>query len=461
MSRRRWSWLRGFFAATFAMSATAVAGQQPPQPQDFAYGMEVRATQQAAAYRLAVPLQVYLGCLRADLGDLRVFNARGEPVPHALQRPRTAAAPGQAPRPMPIFALRGDPQAALDAVRVTIESGRRAVDIRAREAGGRPAGAGIEAYIVDGRTFGEPVSGLQLQWPQDAPEFAGQLRIEAGDRLDSWRAIGAGTVANLRAGDSSLIERSIEFPATRARFWRLSWTGKPAPFELTAVLLQPAGALAEAQRATLTVTGRPAPGGPGAFIFDLGAQPPVDRLDVELPEPNSIARIALSSRADAQAQWQPAGTHGFYRLYRSRDDAGGELRNKAVSIGTRPHRHWRARMAGDAGGMGSGALRLSVEWIAHELVFVARGAGPFTVAYGSSTVASAPASLDAIPKEIDIAAANLAPRHELGGPARLEQPRKPFPWKATLLWAALAIGVALLAWMALRLSKELARNDSA
>ncbi len=459
MSRCRWMHLSGACAVSVAMGAVALAGPTP-EPQDFAFGMEVRTTQEAAAYRLTVPLQIYRDCRRADLGDLRVFNARGEPVPHTFERPRAATTAEPAPRHMPLFALRGDPQAALNAMRVTIESGRGAVDIRTQEAGTHRSRENIEAYIVDGRTLEEAVTGLQVRWPQDAPEFAGYLRVEAGERLDNWRHVGGGAVANLRAGGASLVERTIELPQTRARFWRLTWSGKPAPFELDAVLLQPAGAPQQAQRTTLTITGRPLAEMPGDFIFDLGARLPLDRINVELPEPNSIVRIALSSRADTQAQWQPVTTQGFYRLLRSPGDAGSELRNKPVAIATRPHRYWRAHIIGDGSGVGGGALRLSVEWVAHELLFVARGAGPFTVAYGNGSMEDPATAFDAIPKGIDVAAAMLTDSHELGGAARLEPPSRPFPWKAALLWAAIALGTILLAWMALRLSRELAGNGS-
>jgi hypothetical protein len=51
--------------------------------------------------------------------------------------------------------------------------------------------------------------------------------------------------------------------------------------------------------------------------------------------------------------------------------------------------------------------------------------------------------------------ATLGARRELGGPARLAPTAAEFPWKRALLWAVLAMGVCLLAWMAYRLFKEM------
>ena len=46
----------------------------------------------AAYYQLTVPQAVYAGSRRDDLGDVRIFNSAGEPVPYSLDAPVAAAA---------------------------------------------------------------------------------------------------------------------------------------------------------------------------------------------------------------------------------------------------------------------------------------------------------------------------------------------------------------------------------
>jgi hypothetical protein len=99
-----------------------------------------------------------------------------------------------------------------------------------------------------------------------------------------------------------------------------------------------------------------------------------------------------------------------------------------------------------------------VEWVPHEVVFVARGAGPFYVAYGSATAESAAVSLAVLPKNLSIASASLFEPESLGGEARLSPPPAPYAWKAALLWAILIAGAAFLGWMAFRLSKDFSRS---
>ena len=50
-------------------------------PGDFAFGIPLETVATEALFDVEVPAAVYAGVVRADLGDLRVFNAAGEPVP--------------------------------------------------------------------------------------------------------------------------------------------------------------------------------------------------------------------------------------------------------------------------------------------------------------------------------------------------------------------------------------------
>ncbi|MGH9861462.1 MAG: DUF3999 family protein, partial [Candidatus Acidiferrales bacterium] len=55
------------------------------RPEDFAYGIPIQAGARSALYQVEIPLAVYRGVTRSDLGDVRVFSGAGETVPHALK----------------------------------------------------------------------------------------------------------------------------------------------------------------------------------------------------------------------------------------------------------------------------------------------------------------------------------------------------------------------------------------
>jgi hypothetical protein len=149
---------------------------------------------------------------------------------------------------------------------------------------------------------------------------------------------------------------------------------------------------------------------------------------------------------------------GFYRL--KSDDA--EVASGWVPIDLDTDRYWLVKID-RGGGLGTGTPKLTLGWVPHELVFIARGSGPFQLAYGSATALPDESPVESILAEIakpgdgkslvTIVTATLAPQVVLGGEERRFAPHL-FPWKSVSLWAALAIGVILLAWMAMRLARE-------
>ena len=232
------------------------------------------------------------------------------------------------------------------------------------------------------------------------------------------------------------------------------------------MIAEPARDRVDVTRVTLSVAGTTVPNKPGEFEFDLGARVPTDRITLELPEQNSIVEADLLSRAHPTEPWHAVTHGGFYRLKATRPvptsdstaiEANADLTNGSLAIDPSSDRYWLARIDMRTGGLGRGAPKLRVGWLPHDVVFLARGNGPFTLAYGSSK-AKPTAALGAIPESVSIVNATFTQPETLGGDARLlpAPPPKPGLWsKSATLWTVLAIGVALLAFMAYRLSREL------
>jgi len=83
------------------------------------------------------------------------------------------------------------------------------------------------------------VTALELIWSQAPPEFAGRLRIESSDNLDSWRLVAAAApIASLQADGRELLQARIELPPSRAKFWRLSWVDGVPSLPVTKVQAQ-------------------------------------------------------------------------------------------------------------------------------------------------------------------------------------------------------------------------------
>lgn len=433
------------------------------RPQDFAFGVPVQVDGREALYEVEIPASVYQGITRPDLGDVRVFNADGEPVPFALE-PRP---PQRAQKPQPIavryFPLYGEQPSDLDGLRLKVEkSGAGTVVSVKSESGEALAKRRLLAYLVDVSALKQPYEALELDWRQDSASYATNLRIEASDDLKSWTTVvSQAPLVRVDHDGQRLEQRSVEFQPRTAKYLRLSWPafaradgpGRAEPLELTGVMVRTGDIALEPERAwkeTLPEAGER----PGEYLYDLGGQFPIERVRFTLPQENTIARVELLSRADPRRDWQLVTGGVIYRLTQQ----GHQVSSPDLTVPTNADRYWLLRVDQKGGGLGSGLPRLSAGWVPQKLVFAARGKEPFQIAYGSSKVQAAAYPIETVvpgwrsdqrPKLVH---AELLPERLLGGAAALH---RPFNYRVWGLWSVLALGVVLLAWMAWRLSKQM------
>ena len=436
-------------ASTGALAETAAA------PGDFAYGIPIATTGSAAAYRVAIPVDVYAKATHEDLRDIRIFNAAGEVVPYEIQQaPARAAQLAEGPS-LTLFALWADARPTLNGLQLTIQSNGTAVNL---QAGSPPAQTRtIDRYLLDARQVAAPLYALQLKWPDDAADFTGNMRVEASDDLQSWRTVIADSpVVNLHGSGAHLVENRIDLGGSKAQFFRLTWIGKAAPFEVTSATAQTSPGRREPESHSLTINGSAVPGKAQEYSFDLGARLPITKVDVVLPQANSVARVQLLSRKQAADPWRPIGSGDFFRMR----DGASERHNSPLEIGRDSDRFWLARFAQEPGTAAATLPQLRVTWDAQDIVFLARGAGPYQLAYGSAAATAASSPLASLLGGMAVASASVGAPVAIGGPERLLPAPRTVPWKMALLWAVLGVGMLMLAAMAYRLSRELADRPS-
>jgi hypothetical protein len=430
------------------LACSAWAHAQAIAPGDFAYGAPIALARAAAAYRFALPLSVYQNTVRADLGDLRVFNAEGAVVPFALSRPAAQSLIHKTPVALPLFPLHDGARVLIDGMHLTINSLGSAVNLQTQN--GTPVTPAVRQYLLDARALDTTLSALQLAWPDAAAEYTGRLNVEVSDDLSAWRSlVVAAPIANLRANGQTLIENRLEFAPTQAKFWRLTWLGMAPSFELSGVQAEPAASLTEPTRAVLDVSGVADPKDAREYQFDLGAHPPVSRVNLQLPDANSVVDVELSSRPTAGAPWRAILHAGFYRL----KTTDAEQQNAPLEVTADADRYWRARMLG-SGSVPSSPPRLHLEWIPNEVTFLAQGQAPFRLAYGNATADRGEADLSRLPNTLEAVQTTLGPQQVAGGADRLLAQATPFPRMRIALWGALLLAVAILGFMAYRVAKD-------
>ncbi|HRF12455.1 MAG: hypothetical protein AW09_001518 [Candidatus Accumulibacter phosphatis] len=430
-------------------------------PEDFAFGMPLETRGAEALFQVELPQAVYEGVLRADLGDLRVFNASGEAVPHAFLPQPATSREKQQPLRLTFFALRGDAVVGVDALEVRIDrsSGRAVLTMN-----GRPPlrTATLLGYLIDATAIEQPLQALALELPRSVDNVVTRVRVDASDDLARWSTLVADApVLRLEAGGQRLEQLLVEFPPRQAKFFRLSWPSAAPALQLAGLAGEPGETVVEAPRQWKQVAGSAVQEHSGEYVFDLGGRFPVDRLRLVLPQANSVASVEVLARTRASDPWRRITANTVYRL----GVAGQEVVNPDLPIAPVSDRYWLLRVDPRGGGLGAGAPALAAGWLPQRLVFAARGALPFQLAYGSSTAAPAVYPIATLVPgyraEDDSKARPFPIGHASTGSARTlageRATRTPIDWKRWTLWGSLLLGVGLLGWMALRLSRQMFR----
>ena len=423
------------------------------RPMDFAYGMAISADGAQALYEIDIPAAVYRAVTRADLGDVRVFNGQGEVVPHAL-RPRVAVKEqAGGPVSLPSFPLWGERANKLDELNLRIDKRGDGAIVEVRSGGNNSAEKKLRGYLLDASALPQALTSLEFAW-LSAGSFIGTVRIEGSDDLAHWRVVADNAaLARLSFGGHQVARNRVELRAAKAKYLRISWPESQPPLVALTVRAEASPIVVASPRLWQSFAAAPSSGKNGEYAYDLGGAFTFDRLRVRLPQVNTLVQLQVLSRVKSSDPWSLATSALVYRL-RERD---AEVASPEIIINSHGERYWLLRVDQKGGGVGSGDLGIEIGWVPHKLVFAARGSGPFQLAYGSSMVKSAALAIDALipgyktKAEFKVARATLGEPMTLAGVSRLGASRD---FKTLMLWGSLILGVTVLGWMALRLSRQ-------
>lgn len=435
------------------------------QPGDFRYTAPIALDAGGSHYRVALPVQAYRAAARRDLGDVRIFNASGEPVPYAFLRQELPQVPATLQR-VRFFPLYGDEAKGLDGTTVTVarNAGGTVVSVSVNERPS-PARRRLLGYLLDPGELKSAKDALSLEW-DSKDGFTAQARVEGSDDLKQWHTITANApILSLQHAGASFERSRIELRGAGGRYLRLSLSGVPASFRLREVRLELRPDVSHPTRDWLTLQGTRTKTD-GEWLFDAAGHFPVDRLRLRLPELNSVAQVQLHTRERVDDNWRYVTSSIAYRLA----GEGGDVTNSDFTVPPNADRYWLLKVDQKGGGFGAGEVKLEIGWLPHELVFAARGAAPFTLAFGNDK--SKPGALPVaavMPKD-----AVVVRPATLGAIAGLAE-TQPSPFTEPLrfakalaesrdirrwaLWAALIAGVLLLAWMAFRLLRDVGKQS--
>jgi hypothetical protein len=443
------------FFGTVVLASAALAAS--PAPDDYQRGIRVDPVPGKPLVEIAMPDEVYLGVTRADLGDVRVFNAEGIAVPHAFCSAPEQTRPEVTTQSLPVYELRDALQAAKGGASVEVQT-PAGTQVTVQEGDeGAPELQNGRTHIIDARPIDAAVRAIQFDWASPDGASEARVRIEASDDLDRWSVIVPGS-SLLRAtlGDQEIRRERIELPEHRYHYLRIQRVDGGPPLQINAVLAEavtpgpPIEPVWFNPRALNAVE-------PGVHSFETDRLAPLQFARLQMVQDNSSVRARLQSRPDDKQPWIDRWSGESYLIVTATERRESPTARFAATT----DRHWRMLLVGDSQASTPPMLQLGYRPV--RLRFLAQGSSPYTVAFGSRRAErySAPAcnALLADVSERDLGEmvgevyASGSPT-VLGGDTALKPLPKKTPVRLVVLWTVLVAGAGLLIVMALSLLKR-------
>ena len=444
-------------------------------PTDFAFGRSVELLEPAQPMAaVPIPVDLYRDSRSEGLFDVCVFNGQGQQVPHALQREVTSGAVPKEDQgtAVPFFPVSvQNAQAPLElSVTITRASDGQVLALQSgtkSSAASEPPVAKVAAYLLDVRALQQTELGLhaaRFDWIDAPDNLILPLSIDTSEDLIQWQPLQVdGGLLHLSHAGQRIVRDRVQWSPRKAAFLRvrpLSLPSFPAQLRAARVEAVPETPAPERERVAVKA-GQGSDPAKGVYRFDLGGEVPVEELEVELPEDNSVISGELWSAARADGPYQRLTEARFYRML----SQGKPLTGPRLRVFRQRARFYELRVDRTRLGLGAGTPVLATYHTPEQLLFLLRGSGPFTVAYGRHQVRrqrfEPEELLGLLPPRPEggpakPARARLGDKRDLGGAKLLAPPPPEPPYKTYALWAVLIAGVGVLGLLAYRL----ARSDS-
>jgi hypothetical protein len=442
--------------------------------RSYAVRIPVTPVPDAPLQRLLLPAEALVRLQSAGYADLRLFNAAGQPVPMALASVPTQTSTQEHSVKLPAYPILGAEAAAtagLEGLSLRIEErqGRRVVQLNTTGTTGTTSASAapqkVLGALLDARKLKEPVAAMTL----DADLPVGQpvsFNVQASKDLKSWRPL-ADTVlyrADASASAASLGDTRLDLAMAdlKDHYLRITW-GAAAVTVRGATLLS-SQSTAVRQRVSASMAA-PALANAHELGFALPFSTPVAALKITPQGSNVLVPIRVLGRNDRQQPWALLATSVVYRLGAAgKEQTSGPVDLQGVSVR-------EMKIEADAKTPGfAAAPDIVLQFEPAQLVFLASGSGPFTLAAGLAGPSGAAgaflpmASLipgykasqeNTLPQaQLDVARMDITGGAVPGPLVAAQAGSDGVPTRSLVLWGILLLGVLALAGMAWVLLKQ-------
>ncbi len=441
-------------AVAMGVVLSAVAQEKPA---DFTTQVPLSVTGEGPWYRLELPLNVQLNARQADLSDVRVFNAAGEVQVYALARETARSNEARTLTEVKWFPLYNSVDATETAPSVRVQSSTNGTLVEVQPSSQLEAGEEeLRGWLLDASAIKAPLQQLVLDWSSERDGFQ-RFTVEASDDLQHWQSWGEGQVARLTFSDERVEQHEVNLPGQSARYLRLLWITPHSAPTLTSAQLQSASTRSLPLPLVWSqgLTGSSVKAGEYTWQLPMGLN--VERVQIELSQPNSLAPVSLAGRRDSSLPWQSLGSGLLYRLAQN----GQDVVQNELQLSGQIVQQLKLTVDERGGGLGDQAPTLKYAVRVTQLVFLARGPGPYTLVVGNATAKAANLPLSTLIPDYSPAKLATLGRAivDVGAVVSNASTEKTLAttdtqWKKFGLWAVLLLSVLFLAAMAFSLLRK-------
>ena len=473
-------------AALSLCAGVAQAAADANSPAAYAIRVPVTLAADAPLQRVVLPAEVLVRLQSPGYADVRLFNGAGQPVPMALAGVAAASAPEELVTlpAYPILGAASTGTAGLEGLSLRIEErqGQRVVQIdtaATTTTAGPATPQAVRGALLDARNVQLPVARMALD--VDLP--AGQpvtFRVQASKDLKHWQPLAetvlyradaaAAPTAPGRLGNEQI---DLQRADLKGHYLRVTWGD--AAVTLRGATLATSRSTGPRERVSASMA-TPALANPRELVFALPFATPVAALAITPPGSNVLIPVRVLGRNHREQPWSPLASAVVYKMA----TGGKEQASGPVELGGASVREIKIEADPKTPGFAA-APALALQFEPAQLVFLASGQGPFTLAAGlpgATAAASAflplaslvPGYQPAQENQLPVALADVA-RADITGGKPADGALVPaaaasggISTRSAVLWGVLLAGVAalgLMAWLLLRQTKQAGHQASA
>ena len=432
-----------------------------PELADFQQSVELSEAKKRFR-SIDLPAEVLYTLQRSDMGDLRVFDARGRAMPIMILRKSTDAVSEQ--KALSFYPLPGrqNPDDSLSGgVDIERNAGGDVIRIHPRNQHVESTtGAVITQYLLENQETEPELVQLIFDWSQNRKGNV-SLKIEHSDNLVQWHSlVSRAVLARLQHNGDQLEQNSIDLPASGSRFLRLTVLDGDDDFRVHGVIAQYRQSAMPAQNWLLLGALKKQPEESGVYGFNIQSVVKPEKIQLDVSSDSEFYLSGkLFSRPNEKSVWRLRNRNFVQYAVKQGEQW---FNSDALSLGYITDSIYRLELNNGQDLPEAQNLQIKLLMPSYELIFIAAGKAPFALAWGNADIEPDNYSMESLFRQFKERADDL----ETVTPERalilenMEQPQVvvAIDWKSIVLWSILVLGVLLAGLMAYQLKNELSRK---